>query len=182
MASSCELATLYHYAGILGIQNIINDHTIDKPFKKPSGGEEKRIMLLRAILPILHGHSDIKVLFCDEITSGLDEINRVKVRSLIDAIKDKRVAIVSIDHGNIICDRSYKVQKKLYTTTSRKTAAIMPIFTGCSLMVKIKMLAYVWWRNQLLKYSQLNNVNEDQSDNNTGIHVWLPEYEPEPHC
>ncbi len=91
--------TLLKYAEIMGISNLINESTLHKSFIKPSGGEEKRILTLRAFLPILLGKSAIKIIFNDEITAGLDKENWSKVRKVVAEIKEKYgIKFLTIDH------------------------------------------------------------------------------------
>lgn len=90
---------IFKWADFLKIGNIINKSTINQSFESPSGGEEKRIIILQKVLPILFEQSDIKVIFADEITAGLDNNNHLIVRSLIEKLKNEfGIVIVNIDH------------------------------------------------------------------------------------
>ena len=90
------------WAKYLHITSIINKDTLDKSFKSPSGGEKKRINILRMLLPIFTKQSTIKLLFLDEITSGLDDKTHDIVRKLIDKLKSKfKIIIINIDHHTI---------------------------------------------------------------------------------
>jgi len=104
---------LFKYAEILGISNIVNEQNIEMPFSNPSGGETKKLVLLRYILPILMCESNIMILFLDEVSAGLDDISFTKVRSLIDEVKAKGVKVVSIDHHEYPTDYNVKVFKKI---------------------------------------------------------------------
>jgi ABC-type transporter Mla maintaining outer membrane lipid asymmetry ATPase subunit MlaF len=104
---------LFEYAEILGISNIVNEQNIEMPFSNPSGGETKKLVLLRYILPILMGESNIMILFLDEVSAGLDDISFTKVRSLIEEVKAKGVKVVSIDHHEYPTDYNVKVFKKI---------------------------------------------------------------------
>lgn len=104
---------LFKYAEILDISNIVNEQNIEMPFSNPSGGETKKLVLLRYILPILMCESNIMILFLDEVSAGLDDISFTKVRSLIEEVKAKGVKVVSIDHHEYPTDYNVKVFKKI---------------------------------------------------------------------
>jgi ABC-type lipoprotein export system ATPase subunit len=93
-----NIQVLLYYAQVLKIDNIININTLQTPFVKPSGGEEKRIMILRTLFPLIIGNHQVKVVFNDEITSGLDYDNWCEVRSLINMLKQQGIKFVTIDH------------------------------------------------------------------------------------
>lgn len=66
---------------------------LNKPVEQLSGGEKQRVGLLRNLqfMP--------EVLLLDEVTSALDEENRLSVLSLINRIAaDEKVAVVRISH------------------------------------------------------------------------------------
>jgi len=87
------------WAKYLELEAVINRNTLYKCFESPSGGEEKRIIILQKLLPILNGESNIKVIFADEITAGLDPNTHKLVRSLIERLKTEYdITIVNIDH------------------------------------------------------------------------------------
>jgi len=92
---------LLYYALQLNIDNIINSDTIHELFIEPSGGEEKRIMILRALLPLLLSASTVKIIFNDEITSGLDIDNWRNVRGIIEELKIDGIKFVTIDHHEL---------------------------------------------------------------------------------
>jgi ATPase subunit of ABC transporter with duplicated ATPase domains len=90
------------WAEYLQISSIINGDTLDKSFNSPSGGEKKRINILRMLLPIFTYQSSIKVLFLDEITSGLDDDTHKIVRKLMDKLKKEfKITVINIDHHTI---------------------------------------------------------------------------------
>lgn len=91
---------LLRYAQMLKIDNIINVHTLNKQFIRPSGGEEKRIMILRTLMPVILGEQ-VKVVFNDEITAGLDYECWLCVRALVGEIKQRGVKFITIDHHPI---------------------------------------------------------------------------------
>lgn len=108
-----DLNKLYEYAKYLGIENIINEKTIYKQFNKPSGGETKRILILKSFMPILEGKSKVKYIFNDEITAGLDEENWLRVRTLIELLEEKGIKFVTIDHHpSFVCYKKYQVNKR----------------------------------------------------------------------
>ena len=108
-----DLNELYKYAQYLGIENIINENTIYKQFNKPSGGETKRILILKSFMPILEDKSKIKYIFNDEITAGLDEDNWFRVRNLIELLQEKGIKFITIDHHpSFICYNKYQVNKR----------------------------------------------------------------------
>jgi len=108
---------LFEYAEILGISNVVSEKNIEMPFSNPSGGETKKLVLLRYILPILMGESKIMILFLDEVSAGLDDASFTKVRALIDEVKAKGVKVVSIDHHEYPTDYNVRVFKKIVHTT-----------------------------------------------------------------
>jgi Fe-S cluster assembly ATPase SufC len=89
---------LLRRAELLGIANVINRNTLKKDFSNPSGGERKRIIVLKYILPILMDSSKVMIAFLDEVSAGLDEPSFAKVRNMIEEVKEKGVKVVSIDH------------------------------------------------------------------------------------
>lgn len=98
---------MIEYAKRLGIAKIIvkeNGEMFDS-FIKPSGGEIKRILILKAILPILCGKFTPKVIFDDEVTAGLDDNNWQIVQDIFKEIQTKYgVVFVSIDHHDLAAD------------------------------------------------------------------------------
>jgi ABC-type lipoprotein export system ATPase subunit len=96
--SHMNIQTLLLYSKMLQIDNIINDSTIHKSFNLPSGGEEKRIMILRTLLPLILDNHNIKVVFNDEITAGLDYKAWENTRILINIFKSRGIKFVTIDH------------------------------------------------------------------------------------
>lgn len=111
---------IYYWAKYLKLYKIINPNTIYKPFSSPSGGEEKRIIILKKILPILLNKIKVKIIFADEICAGLDHITATIIRNLIELLKkDYNIIFVNIDHHKYkspdlikfkvkkICDQEY---------------------------------------------------------------------------
>jgi ABC-type multidrug transport system ATPase subunit len=100
---------LLRYARKLGIGNLFTD--INTKFENPSGGEEKRILFLRAVLGILMNVSEVKCVFLDEITAGLDETSRGKVLALIKELRDDYgISFVIIAHHEIEADEKYSTK------------------------------------------------------------------------
>ena len=90
------------WAEYLQITSIINKNTLEKSFNTPSGGEKKRINILRMLLPIFTYQSHIKLLFLDEITAGLDDDTHDIVRKLMDKLKNEfNIMVINIDHHTI---------------------------------------------------------------------------------
>ncbi len=155
--------TLCYYAEILGIDNVINESTLDQGFEKPSGGEEKRILTLRAFLPILLGSSNIKIIFNDEITAGLDDKNWTKVRTIIDEIKLKYgVKFVTIDH------HEFEAEKLM---VKKKTKSIKKHIE------KPKPNDLISWLGSMFTSGI---VKKEESKENKGIEVWIDGLESEP--
>lgn len=78
-------------------------HAADKPIRTYSKGMQQRVGLAQALI------NDPKLLVLDEPTSGLDPIGRMKVRSIIQRLKDqgKTVFFSSHELGEVetVCDR-----------------------------------------------------------------------------
>ncbi len=155
---------LCEYAKIIGIENIINKDTLDTCFNKPSGGEEKRILTLRGLLPILFGISNVKIVFNDEITAGLDDNNWLKVRNLIEFIKTNYgVKFVTIDHHEFTAQK-LQVKKKTFNKT------------------KLKVNTSNNNKNIITYLSGLftSGLIKDEKENNKSILVWIDGMEEEP--
>jgi len=154
-----NINVLCRFAEILGIENVINQDTIHKPFLiQPSGGEEKRILILRAIIGILMGKSKVRVIFNDEITAGLDDDSWLKVRTVISLLKTEfGVYFISIDHHHIDKVIEYKVYKKVVNIATEEKE-----FEGAS------------WLIDMYKTESVD------SKKNTEVLVWVPGVDPEP--
>jgi ABC-type multidrug transport system ATPase subunit len=126
---------LCHYADMIGIGNLINHNTLDKTFDCPSGGEEKRILSLQAFLPILLGDDKVKVIFCDEITAGLDPKNFEKFRDLVQILKDKGIRFITIEHHDIEA-HNLEVMKRIVTVSKSKKNASKGIHNILEAIVK----------------------------------------------
>ena len=82
----------------LNINNLVNTDTLHICFSNPSGGEKKRIIFLKYVLPILMNSSNVMIAFLDEVSAGLDAVSFSKVRNIIEEIKIIGVKVLSIDH------------------------------------------------------------------------------------
>ena len=82
----------------LNINNVVNPDTLHICFSNPSGGEKKRIIFLKYVLPILMNSSNVMIAFLDEVSAGLDAVSFSKVRNIIEEIKIIGVKVLSIDH------------------------------------------------------------------------------------
>lgn len=101
---------IFKWAKYLRIDNLINESTIEKSFDSPSGGEEKRVIILQKLLPILAFDQKVEVIFADEITAGLDDKSHLIVRNLLEKLKkDHGITIVNIDHHKYSSDLLQKV-------------------------------------------------------------------------
>lgn len=161
----------------LDIDNIINENTIYEKFQKPSMGEQKRILFLRSILPIIcNPKNDVKVIFCDEITSGLDHQQKEKssfqkVRNVIDMLKKKHnISFVTIDHHDIPksdISKSYVVNKKVIDVevTNEKNVSYKKV-TSFSIL----NLIFDYVQKAINEYKKLDN-----NKSKTKIEVWLTE-------
>jgi Fe-S cluster assembly ATPase SufC len=159
-------AELLKRAERLGINNIINKDTLKKPFSNPSGGEKKRIIFLKYVLPILMNSSKVMIAFLDEVSAGLDTSSFAKVRVLIEEIKAKGVKVVSIDHHEHEGDKIKKVDvlKRVIQVPRTPTPKIIS-----------------FWQKMIVKFfPHVYHKEEDERDlemgeESTDIVVWAPE-------
>ena len=162
---------LFNYADKLGLSHLINLNTLDKPFKNPSGGEEKRILLLAGLLPILHNEGIIKVLFLDEVTTGLDPDNFHNAISVIDEIRQMGIAVIIIDHHEFESVKPTKeitVNKKIYNVPQEEEIDYDKYSShNTSFWEKVKRIVSVWWDSQLQNYQQV------KTDDKTKVIAWL---------
>ena len=156
---------LLRYAEDLGISNVITKNTLKMSFSNPSGGEKKRIIFLKYVLPILIGTSKVMIAFLDEVSAGLDSDSFAKVRVIIEEIKRKGVKILSIDHhehdgNNILKATVFKQIYEIPHATSKKDTLF------CK-KILVRFFPYV--------YHKEKNKNELESmQSSTGIKVWAP--------
>lgn len=162
--SFVETSLLLTFAKMLNIDNIINSTTVHSKFSSPSPGEEKRILILRAFLPILMGITKVKVIFADEITAGLDEKNFLQVRELINHLKNNfGIFFVTIDHHKVDGVRKLQVKKKV---VQKK-------------VIPSSEKSKKSWMVQQFQ-SIFNRSSSTVTDSSTDIVVWIPDIEDEP--
>ena len=101
---------ILYWAKVLKLESIINKDTLSASFVSPSGGEEKRIIILQKLLPILMEDSVVTVIFADEITAGLDKTTQGIVRNLIEIVKNRYgITVVNIDHHTYTSESLVKI-------------------------------------------------------------------------
>ena len=152
----------------LGIANIINADTIKKPFSNPSGGEKKRIIFLKYVLPILMNSSKVMIAFFDEVSAGLDSHSFANVRVLIEDVKNMGVKVVSIDHHEHDGDKIKRVAvfKKVVKGFHMSSPTIISIWQR----MLIKLFPYRY-REEPPHPQQELELGEGLTD----IKVWCPE-------
>lgn len=156
---------LLHRAIQLGISNMINTDTLKKPFSKPSGGEKKRIIFLKYILPILMGASKVMIAFFDEVSAGLDVDSFAKVRAMIEEVKGAGVKVVSIDH------HEHEGKNILKVRVFKRVYQIPP---------KMKPKVASFWQRIIVKFfPRIYHKKEEEMDlelgeKQTEIEVWAP--------
>jgi ABC-type Mn2+/Zn2+ transport system ATPase subunit len=173
-SADCWREGLFTYAKALGIFNIINPVTLQQSFTTTttttniSGGEIKRLIFLRYVLPILTGVSKVQIMFLDEVSAGLDEASFCMVRALLEQIKAMGVRVVSIDHHNYDTDLCVDVFKK-----------VVPIYRSRQLLSVAQTLT----RKIVQTFFPLRYRNVSDSDSEpdlemaepeTAIVVWAP--------
>jgi len=149
----------------LGIANIIKKDTLEKPFSNPSGGERKRIIFLKYILPILMDSSTVMIAFLDEVSAGLDVNSFDMVRTMIEEIKTKGVKVVSIDHHEHKGGNTLKVEviKEVLKIPQQSTQKVLS-----------------FWQKMIVKFfPHVYHKEEDERDLEMGecktdIVVWAP--------
>lgn len=95
---------IIHLAKRLDIDNIINEDTINEKFNSPSGGQQKRIMIIKTILPLyVNEVKDMSnhIFFLDESLANLDHDSKEKVMMVIQDLMNKGAVFLVIDHGDI---------------------------------------------------------------------------------
>ena len=144
--------SLYQISYDLGIENLVNEKTMSKCFKKPSGGEIKRLILLRHIFPILMNVSNVQIAFLDEVSAGLDKETVLKVRKLIEQLKDKGITVISIDHIDDI-DYSVDLEVEIHKT-------VLPLIKSTSTKKKLPF----WKTIFSSRYIQFDEKYEDEDE------------------
>ena len=160
--------TLLSYAEKLGISNLIRVGTLAKAFKRPSGGEVKRIMFLQFFLPIIMGLSKVKVAFLDEITAGLDPSSFEKVRRVIDDLKkEKAIKFITIDHHDYEVDQVLEVKKK-------EIQKINPLSIEKDGKERKSLWSYI---SSYIRFEDVSDDTESEDEENEEekeIRVWIP--------
>jgi Fe-S cluster assembly ATPase SufC len=156
---------LLRRADQLGISNVINGDTMKMPFLKPSGGEKKRIIFLKYVLPILMGASNVMIAFLDEVSAGLDAESFAKVRAMIEEVKGAGVKVVSIDHHEHAGKSILKVQVfKRVRHGPRKLAPNVPSV----------------WQKMIVRFAprvyhkKEESTDLEQGEGQNDIEVWAP--------
>ena len=150
----------------LCIANVIKKDTFKKPFSNPSGGEKKRIIFLKYILPILMNSSTVMIAFLDEVSAGLDVDSFDKVRVMIEEIKSKGIKVVSIDH------HEHKGRNTLKVDVFKEVLKIPHTATP-------KVLSF--WQKMIVKFfphvyhKEENERDLEMGEESTDIVVWAPE-------
>ena len=183
-SADCWREGLFTYAKALGIFNIVNPVTLQQSFTTTttttniSGGEIKRLIFLRYVLPILTGVSKVQIMFLDEVSAGLDEASFCMVRALLEQIKAMGVRVVSIDHHNYDTDLCVDVFKK-----------VVPIYRSRPMLSDKKNVAQTLTRKIVQTFFPLRYRNESESESEseseretdlemaepeTDIVVWAP--------
>lgn len=71
----------------------LDAHYLDQPIESLSGGERQRVALLRNVL------FEPRVLLLDEVTTGLDTVNKTIIHNLIEQFnREQKITIVQITH------------------------------------------------------------------------------------
>ncbi|CAH0416044.1 ATP-binding cassette domain-containing protein [Periweissella fabaria] len=71
----------------------LDAHYLDQPIASLSGGERQRVALLRNVL------FEPRVLLLDEVTTGLDTVNKTIIHNLIEQFnREQKITIVQITH------------------------------------------------------------------------------------
>lgn len=86
--------------------NLSKDY-LDKSINSLSGGQKQRISIIRGILVLP------KVLLLDEITSSLDEDNKLIVENIIKNLNESGMSIIWVTHDISQCERLSKKYIKI---------------------------------------------------------------------
>ena len=152
----------------LSISNVINRDTLKKPFSNPSGGERKRIIFLKYILPILMNSSTVMIVFLDEVSAGLDADSFAKVRAMIEEVKIKGVKVVFIDHHENNCTNTLKVEvfKEIRQIPHKPIPKVQSFWQK----MIVKFLPYIYHKEKEEEQEQDLELGEKQTE----IEVWAP--------
>lgn len=149
----------------LSISNVINRDTLKKPFSNPSGGERKRIIFLKYILPILMNSSTVMIAFLDEVSAGLDTDSFAKVRVMIEEVKTKGVKVVFIDHHEHNCINTLKVEvfKEIRQIPHKPIPKVQSFWQK----MIVKFLPHIY-------YKEKKEEDLELGEKQTEIEVWAP--------
>ncbi len=158
---------LIRRAESLGIANIVNKETLQKPFSNPSGGERKRIIFLKYVFPILMESSAVMIAFLDEVSAGLDADSFTKVRMMIEEIKNKGVKVVSIDHHehNGINSLKVEVLKEVRKIPSKPSSKVLSFWQK----MMVKFFPHVYHKEED------DEKDLEMGEDSTDIIVWAPQ-------
>ena len=92
---SVSVERICYWASKLKLEHKIHLGCMDSKFKGLSGGEQKRICVLRKLIPILERKRTVKYIFCDEVTSGIDVTLRNEIRNLFQYV-------MNLNHSSIL--------------------------------------------------------------------------------
>ena len=153
----------------LSISNVINRDTLKKPFSNPSGGERKRIIFLKYILPILMNSSTVMIVFLDEVSAGLDADSFAKVRAMIEEVKIKGVKVVFIDHHENNCTNTLKVEvfKEIRQIPHKPIPKVQSFWQK----MIVKFLPYIYHKE---KKEEDQELELELGEKQTEIEVWAP--------
>lgn len=158
---------LLRRADQLSISNIINRDTLKKPFSNPSGGEKKRIIFLKYILPILMNSSTVMIAFLDEVSAGLDADSFAKVRVMIEEVKIKGVKVVFIDHHENNCINTLKVEvfKEIRQIPHKPIPKVQSFWQK----MIVKFLPHIYHKEK-----KEEDIDLELGEKQTEIEVWAP--------
>ena len=152
----------------LSISNVINRDTLKKPFSNPSGGERKRIIFLKYILPILMNSSTVMIVFLDEVSAGLDADSFAKVRAMIEEVKIKGVKVVFIDHHENNCTNTLKVEvfKEIRQIPHKPIPKVQSFWQK----MIVKFLPHIYHKEK----EENQELELELGEKQTEIEVWAP--------
>jgi len=94
--------SVLRWAARLRLDKVVTAESLNAPSQSPSGGEEKRVVILRELLPVLCGLRTVVAIFCDEVTAGMDMHTRESVRGVFAEVMRMcpGCRLMWIDHHN----------------------------------------------------------------------------------
>ncbi len=118
------------YAKLLNVDGLM-DRTIDEARGNVSGGEKKKISILRALC------RGCEVLIFDEVLSNLDEENKKEINEFITNLKN--VTLILVTH-----DVSYEYLKKFDEIIVMNKGGIRRVIDSSELKENINLYEYLW--------------------------------------